>query len=134
MIRTKRVYEPPDPSDGLRILVDRLWPRGLAKEKARIDKWRKDLAPSDALRRWFSRDPSRWIEFRRRYRRELSGQTQEVRGLAEQARRGTITLLFAARDEKRNNALVLKEVLEKHANVAALKRDAWDQRRGRATG
>lgn len=115
MIRIKRVYEPPDPSDGLRILVDRLWPRGLAKKKARIVEWRKDVAPSDALRRWFGHDPRKWREFKRRYRQELGRKAEELKELAGQARRGTITLLFASRDEKHNNALVLKEELEKHS-------------------
>lgn len=113
MIRIKRVYDPPDPSDGLRVLVDRLWPRGLAKEKARIDEWRKDLAPGDALRKWFGHDPRRWEEFERRYREELQGKMEGVKGLAEQARRGTTTLLYGARDEEHNNAVVLKDVLER---------------------
>lgn len=134
MISIKRVYEPPDPSDGLRILVDRLWPRGLAKEKARIDQWQKDLAPSDALRRWFGHDPRRWEEFKRRYRQELSTKMEEVKDLVKQARHGTITLLFASQDKEHNNAVVFQELLEKHCNVAGLKRGARDQRRGRATG
>jgi uncharacterized protein YeaO (DUF488 family) len=113
MIRIKRVYEPPEPSDGIRVLVDRLWPRGLAKEKARIDQWQKDLAPSDALRRWFGHDPGKWNEFKRRYRQELGRKTEELRELAGQARHGIVSLLYAARDEAHNNAVVLKEVLGK---------------------
>ncbi len=113
MVRVRRVYEPPEPQDGLRVLVDRLWPRGLRKEAARVDLWARDLAPSDALRRWFGHDPARWEEFRRRYREEL--RRPEVQGalddLAERARQGTVTLLFAARDPHRNNAVVLAEVL-----------------------
>jgi uncharacterized protein YeaO (DUF488 family) len=112
MIRIKRVYEPPDSSDGLRVLVDRLWPRGLPKEKARIDAWRRDLAPSDTLRRWFGHDPKKWTEFKRRYREELKTKEEELKGLAKQARRETISLLYSARDEKYNNAVVLKEALE----------------------
>lgn len=115
VIRIKRAYRPPERSDGLRILVDRLWPRGLSKEKARIDEWRKDLAPSDALRRWFGHDARKWREFKRRYRQELGSKSEELRELAGQARLGTITLLFASRDEKHNNALVLKEALEEHS-------------------
>jgi uncharacterized protein YeaO (DUF488 family) len=115
MIRLKGVYEPPDPSDGFRVLVDRLWPRGLWKEKARIGGWRKDLGPSDALRRWFGHDPRKWIEFRRRYLSELRAKQGEVEDLAEQVRQRTITLLYAAADEKYNNAVVLKEVLDKHS-------------------
>ncbi|MFQ5848592.1 MAG: DUF488 domain-containing protein [Candidatus Methylomirabilales bacterium] len=115
MIRIKRVYEPPDPSDGFRVLVDRLWPRGLAKEKARIDKWQKDLAPSDALRRWFGHDPRKWEEFKRRYRQELGRKTEELKELAGHARHGTVTLLYAARDEDHNNAVALKELVEEHS-------------------
>ena len=95
------------------MLVDRLWPRGVAKEKARIDKWQKDLAPSDGLRRWFGHDPRKWEEFKRRYRQELRPKTEELRELAWQARHGTVTLLYAARDEDHNNAVVLKEALGK---------------------
>jgi len=113
MIKVKRVYDPPDPSDGLRVLVDRLWPRGVPTTKARIDEWYKDLAPSDALRRWFGHDPRKWEEFRRRYRYELSTKRAEIKNLAEEARHGTITLVYGARDEQHNNAVVLKEVLGK---------------------
>lgn len=114
MIRTKRVYHRPDPSDGVRTLVDRLWPRGLSIEGARIDGWRWDLAPSAALRRWFRHEPRKWEEFRRRYRDELEarGKMEELQELAERARRETITFLFGARDEEQNNAVVLKEILE----------------------
>jgi uncharacterized protein YeaO (DUF488 family) len=117
MIRVRRVYDPPEPADGTRVLVDRLWPRGLAKARARIDHWYRDLAPSDALRRWFNHDPARWDEFRRRYREELraSGRWEQVRALAGQARRRTITLLFAAKDERYNNAVALAEFLREAA-------------------
>lgn len=118
VIRIKRVYDPPDPSDGLRVLVDRLWPRGLKKAEAGIDEWRKDLAPSDALRKWFHHDPRKWEEFRRRYREELRGKIEEVKRLAEEARRGTITLLYSARDEERNQAVVLRELLEELFKVS----------------
>lgn len=115
MIRTKRIYDRPDPSDGVRILVDRLWPRGMRKDAARIDEWRKDLAPTNVLREWFHHDAPRWEEFRQRYRNELdaAGKMEELRKLAYRARTETITLLYAARDEARNNAVALKKILEK---------------------
>jgi len=114
MIQLKRVYEPPERADGCRVLVDRLWPRGLPREKVRIDEWRKDLAPSDALRRWFGHDPMKRSEFKRRYRQELSRKRAEIKSLAEEARHGTITPVYGARDEQHNNAVVLKELLERH--------------------
>lgn len=132
MLRVRRVYEPPEPQDGFRVLVDRLWPRGLSKEAARVDLWARELAPSDRLRRWFGHDPLKWEEFRRRYREELSRSPARelVQQLAERARRGTVTLVFGARDEQHNNAVVLAEVLQerlagtsgKHASVAPRRR------------
>ena len=107
----KRIYEPPVPEDGKRILVDRLWPRGLSKDDARLDEWLKEVAPSDELRRWFGHDPAKWEEFRRRYRQELKTQGEILERLRNEARKGTVTLLFAAKDEERNNAVVLKEML-----------------------
>ena len=112
-IRLKRVYEAPAPEDGLRILVDRLWPRGLKKEEARIDHWMKDVAPSAELRRWFGHDPARWDEFRRRYAVELKANPTALDDLRAHLRgRGAATLLFAAHDETHNNAVALKEILE----------------------
>ncbi len=111
-VRLKRAYEPPDREDGLRVLVDRLWPRGLKKDKAAIDHWAKELAPSDALRRWFGHDTARWAEFRRRYRSELATQGEALQELRKRGRGSTLTLLFGARDEAHNNAVVLREVLE----------------------
>lgn len=115
MIRIKRIYDRPDPSDGIRILVDRLWPRGTSKASARIDEWRKDLAPTDALRKWFHHDPRKWEEFRLRYRNELdaAGKMEELKELADLGKTETVTLLYAAHDEARNNAVVLKKILEK---------------------
>lgn len=113
MFQIKRAYEPPEPSDGFRVLVDRLWPRGLTKEKLRIDAWMKDIAPSSELRKWIHRDMSRWAEFRRRYRRELDSQVQVVADLRRKARTQTITLVFAARDPVNNHAALLKEYLER---------------------
>ena len=112
MIRIKRVYDEPMAEDGKRILVDRLWPRGIAKDKARIDEWLKEIAPSDELRKWFGHDPERWEEFRERYRRELEAKAEQMDGLRQLMAGGTVTLLFAARDEEHNNAVVLKEILE----------------------
>lgn len=111
MIRCKRIYEQPSGDDGRRVLVDRLWPRGISKESARIDDWLKELAPSDELRRWFGHDPTRWDEFRRRYRLELSGKGTLIDQLLREAAQGVVTLLFAAKDEEHNNAVVLKELI-----------------------
>lgn len=110
-ILVKRAYEAPSASDGRRVLVDRLWPRGLAKAGAGIDLWLKDVAPSTALRRWYGHEPARWEEFRQRYRTELKGQPA-LDALRAQARQGTITLVYAARDVQHTHALVLKELLE----------------------
>lgn len=112
MVRIKRIYDAADPADGRRILVDRLWPRGVSREKALADDWLKDLAPSDELRRWFGHDPARWPEFQARYRAELSSQGQRLAELRALADRGPVTLLYAARDSEHNNAVVLRELLE----------------------
>jgi uncharacterized protein YeaO (DUF488 family) len=117
-VTIKRVYEPPDASDGTRVLVDRLWPRGLAKDKAKIDRWAKELSPSDELRRWFGHDPARWAEFQKRYRAELKASGGLVRELASLAGgRERLTLLYAAKDEQHNNAVVLAELLTKRQRV-----------------
>jgi uncharacterized protein YeaO (DUF488 family) len=110
-IQIKRIYEPPAASDGTRILVDRLWPRGVAREEARTEAWIKDVAPSHALRRWYSHDPEKWPEFRTRYIAELKHNPAvvELRDMASKSK--TITLLFAAKDNLRNNATVLQEFL-----------------------
>lgn len=111
-VRTKRIYEAPRRADGYRVLVDRLWPRGVSKESARIAAWAKELAPSTALRRWFGHAPGRWSEFSRRYRRELQACPIELDALRAHARRRTVTLLYAARDPEHNHARVLQAVLE----------------------
>lgn len=111
-IRTRRVYEEPARSDGRRILIDRLWPRGLSKERAQVDFWARSTAVSDPLRRWYGHDPEKWEEFRRRYRAELDANPQGVDELLGQLGRGTNTLLFGAKEERRNNATVLREYLE----------------------
>ena len=112
MIRVKRVYAPPEPGDGTRVLVDRLWPRGLKKTDARIDLWLKEVAPSPELRRWFGHDPARWPAFVRRYHAELAARPEAVQKLLELAASGTLTLLYAAHDEAHNNAVALKAYLK----------------------
>lgn len=110
-MKIKRVYDTPESKDGVRVLVDRLWPRGLSKEQARVDWWVKEIAPSDELRRWFGHDPARWPEFRARYLRELEIKKLLLAELADRARQETVTLLYAARDDLHNNALVLRDLL-----------------------
>src|SRR3954468_23813291 len=100
MIRLKRAYERPSRSDGERVLVERLWPRGLTKARAAIDLWLKDVAPSPELRKWFGHDPAKWEQFQRRYRKELQGRKEAVADLRRLARKGTVTLVYAARDEE----------------------------------
>ena len=112
MIRTKRVYDAPSSEDGRRILVDRLWPRGLTREAARLDEWRRDLAPSPELRVWFGHDPAKFDRFRRRYREELRPQRATLTSLAAESRAGTVTLVYGARDGRHCNAAVLQELLE----------------------
>jgi uncharacterized protein YeaO (DUF488 family) len=114
MIKTKRIYDPVSKDDGRRILVDRLWPRGIRKEDARIDEWMKEIAPSDELRKWFGHDPAKWQQFRRKYAAELAGNSELLKGLRAEAGKGMITLLFAAKDVTHNNAAVLKELIEKN--------------------
>jgi uncharacterized protein YeaO (DUF488 family) len=110
-IQIKRIYEPPDPADGYRALVDRLWPRGITRPRAALDNWLIDLAPSTELRKWFHQDPRRWTQFVRRYRAELRAQAPMLEALRQRARQQRVTLLYAARDPGRNHALVLREVL-----------------------
>lgn len=117
MVQIKRVYEEPTPGDGIRILVDRVWPRGVSKEQAHLDDWRKDLAPSAALRKWFGHDPKKWNDFRARYRVELKrpDQHQAIQELARLARTNTVTLLYGAADVEHNQAVVLKELIDQLA-------------------
>ena len=112
MINLKRAYEKPDTQDGFRVLVERLWPRGLKKEAAALDLWLKDIAPSAELRRWFGHDPARWEEFCRRYWIELAERPTAVKVLQEQLREGQVTLVYGSRDQEHNAALALKEFLE----------------------
>jgi uncharacterized protein YeaO (DUF488 family) len=111
IVKIKRAYAAPEKSDGFRILVDRLWPRGLSKEKAHIDLWLKDVAPSTDLRKWFAHDPGKWAEFQSRYREELKSQSEPLRLLREKSARGPVTLIYAARDEEHNEAVVLQKLL-----------------------
>jgi uncharacterized protein YeaO (DUF488 family) len=110
-VRLKRAYEPPAADDGTRILIDRLWPRGVKKTNAAIDEWMKEIAPSGALRKWFGHDPDRWQEFRRRYQSEIRQHPEQFEWLRKLAQQGPITLVFSARDEAHNNAVVLKDLL-----------------------
>lgn len=112
MIQLKRVYEKPSRKDDLRILVDRLWPRGLTKERAAVDVWLKDVAPSTELRKWFNHDPARWEQFQARYRKELGEKKDALQSLKAMAEEHTVTLVYGARDEEHNEALVLKRILE----------------------
>lgn len=112
MLKLKRVYDPYAKADGMRVLVDRLWPRGMKKEEAGVDLWLKEIAPSDALRKWFSHEPAKWQEFKKRYRKELEDRQDMIEDLRKEAQKGTVTLLFAAKDSERNNAVALKEVIE----------------------
>lgn len=112
-IQTKRIYEPADADDGLRVLIDRLWPRGLTKQEAKVDLWLKELAPSHELRQWFDHRAERWAEFRARYGAELTEQSNAMTMLQREARKRTVTLLFASRETKLNNASALKWMLER---------------------
>ena len=112
MLSIKRIYDPASPDDGKRILIDRLWPRGLKKEDAKLDEWLKDIAPSDELRKWFAHDPKKWKEFKERYKKELKDKDEILARLKKEMRQGDVTLLYSARDEEHNNAIALKEMLK----------------------
>jgi uncharacterized protein YeaO (DUF488 family) len=113
VISLKRVYEKPSKSDGFRILVERLWPRGLSKEKASVDLWLKEVAPSAELRKWYSHDVEKWKEFKKRYTKELKNKKDLLDEIKKRAKKGKVTFVYAAHDEEHNSALVLKEYLEK---------------------
>jgi len=114
-IKIKRAYDPPGPEDGRRFLVDRLWPRGVKREALKLDGWIKDVAPSDELRRWYGHDPTRWEEFQRRYEEELERNKEAWEPLLKEARSEDVTLIYAARDEEQNNAVVLRNFLQNRA-------------------
>jgi len=113
MIQTKRAYEPTSETDGARILVERLWPRGIKKEALSLDTWLKDVAPSTELRQWFQHDPAKWHEFRKRYSRELEENPEPWQQLLSRARRGKLTLVYSSHDEEHNNAVALRQFLER---------------------
>lgn len=110
-LRVKRVYEAPEPEDGFRVLVDRIWPRGMSRERAAVDLWLKSAAPSTDLRQWFAHDPARWNEFRRRYRRELAAKPELLKELRQRCEAGALTLVYSARDVLHNQAVALSELL-----------------------
>ena len=112
MIKLKRAYEPVKDDDGYRVLVERLWPRGISKEKASLDEWMKEISPSPELRKWYTHDVEKWLEFKQNYIEELSQKSELIEDLLERSQKGTVTLVYSARDEQHNSALVLKEYLE----------------------
>ena len=124
MIKLKRVYEAPSSGDGKRILIDRLWPRGVKKDDARIDAWMKDVAPSDGLRKWFGHDPEKWGEFKARFFTELNNKKDLVDQLAGMARKGRVTLVYGSKEERFNNAAALKEYLGTRTKRAVSKKTA----------
>lgn len=117
MIRIKRTYDPPARTDGQRILVERLWPRGMKKEALELDAWQKEVAPSTALRQWFGHRPERWEEFRRRYEKELSANPAAWSGLLEASKKGRVTLLYSAREAEHNGAVVLRDFLSRRQRM-----------------
>ncbi len=124
MILLKRVYEKPDPHDGTRFLVERLWPRGLRKAEVKMDVWQKEVGPSDQLRKWFSHDPAKWTEFQRKYFAELDERREAWAQILEAAKQGTVTLLYSSHDTEHNNAVALKHYLEAkmaHRSAAAVR-------------
>jgi uncharacterized protein YeaO (DUF488 family) len=128
VIRVKRVYDPPEPNDGSRVLVDHLWPRGVKKEDLHASAWLKQVAPSDPLRKWFGHERSKWDDFQRRYFRELNAKPAVWQPLLEAAKRGNLSLLFSARDTEHNNAVALKAFLEKRLGLksSAKRRRVFD--------
>ena len=110
-VKAKRAYSPAEPGDGYRVLIDRLWPRGVSRERAHLDEWDRELAPSDELRKWFGHDPQRFGEFRARYRQELTAHREQIAALRKRARAGPLTLVYGARDIEHNDAVVLEEVI-----------------------
>jgi uncharacterized protein YeaO (DUF488 family) len=130
MIQLKRAYEKASRDDGVRILVERLWPRGLTKRKAALELWLKDVAPSPELRKWFGHDPAKWKQFEQRYWKELNARKEAVDFLRRKINQGTVTLVYAAHDEEHNGALALKKFLEHRKKLSAAMTDFRDQQRG----
>src|SRR5919107_1774788 len=110
-VRIKRIYDEPDPSDGYRVLIDHVWPRGVSRQRGDLDEWARELAPSDELRRWFAHDPARFDEFRSRYGGELADKRARLLELGRRARSGPVTIVYAARDQQHNNAVVVAELV-----------------------
>ena len=121
-VQLKRIYEPPQKSDGYRVLVDRVWPRGLSKDAAQIDLWMKDVAPSTALRKWFNHDPARWVGFQEKYRAELHELGDKLDELRARAKKEPVTLLYGAKDTEHNQAVVLRDVLAEKRSRSATRR------------
>jgi len=121
-VQLKRIYEPPQKSDGYRVLVDRVWPRGLSKDAAQIDLWMKDVAPSTALRKWFNHDPARWVGFQEKYRAELRELGDKLDELRARAKKEPVTLLYGAKDTEHNQAVVLRDVLAEKRSRSATRR------------
>ena len=119
-LNTKRVYEKFSEDDGFRVLIDRLWPRGLNKKRAKIDYWAKEIAPSTELRKWFSHDPEKWSEFKKQYFKELGEHPQEISFIVKKADQGTVTLVFGSKEERFNNAVALMEYLRKVSKRSAV--------------
>lgn len=115
-VKLKRVYEEPSDSDGTRILVDRLWPRGLTKEKAKVDVWLKDIAPTTELRKWFNHEPSKWLEFKKRYQAEIINNTGAVAALKKHLENGKATIVYGAKDKEHNDAVVIKQYIDKKSS------------------
>jgi uncharacterized protein YeaO (DUF488 family) len=135
MIKLKRAYDPVSPSDGIRLLVERLWPRGLSKEKLKLDGWIREVGPTTELRKWFGHDPPKWSQFRARYFRELDSRPETWRSIASQAKRGTVTLVYSSHDEEHNNAVALREYLQlKTGRRPAPRGSASSHRPRRASG
>jgi len=124
MLKIKRIYDPVSQTDGKRILVDRLWPRGVSKEAAKIDEWLREIAPSNELRTWFGHEPDKWPEFQKRYQQELKGRGDTIERLRRAAKKGAVTLLFSAKDAERNNAVVLRDVIARQSSRAGVLRKA----------
>lgn len=135
MIKLKRAYETVSPTDGTRLLVERLWPRGLSKDKLKLDGWIREVAPSTELRKWFGHDPAKWRQFRSRYFRELDARPESWRSLVSLSRRGTVTLIYSSHDEEHNNAVALREYLQsKTGPRAKARRSTSPHRPHRASG
>jgi len=117
MIKIKRIYDTPTLDDGIRILVDRLWPRGLSKEKAKVDLWLKEIAPSNELRKWYGHDPKKWTEFRKKYFKDLDMKRDLANQIVQKMKEGDVTLLYSSKEEKFNNAIALKEYIIEHGTL-----------------